>query len=144
MAQKSVPTYFIWRPTGGADNKQLSQERGWGERSKIGKTNTGDVIKAKWQAQCENDWRVSSYLLLLGFQYQRHRKHIRCFSFRRLIRTNCYLYLMRIKIGLKRLIYRQTALNKQLRRIRRVQSLYETADNYVSEKANVWNHSFIF
>lgn len=52
------------------------------KRSKTEKTNRGDVIRAKWQALCEKDWRVYSYLLLPGFQYQHHRKHIRCFSFR--------------------------------------------------------------
>lgn len=68
--QKSVPTYIIWKLTGGADNKQLSPEhsRGW-RKSKLEKTNMGDVIKAKWQVLCEKDWRVSSYLLLPGFQY---------------------------------------------------------------------------
>lgn len=85
--QKCVPTYIIWKLTSGADNKQLSPEhREEGtkkkKRSKTEKTNRGDVIRAKWQALCEKDWRVYSYLLLPGFQYQHHRKHIRCFSFR--------------------------------------------------------------
>lgn len=40
------------------------------------KKQMSDVIKAKWQALCEKDWRVYSYLLLPGFQYQHHRTHM--------------------------------------------------------------------
>lgn len=65
---------IIPRAQGGGNKKK--------KRSKTEKTNRGDVIRAKWQALCEKDWRVYSYLLLPGFQYQHHRKHIRCFSFR--------------------------------------------------------------
>lgn len=50
------------------------------KRSKRVKTNMSDVIKVKWQALCETDWRVYSYLLLPRFQYQHHRKHW-CFPF---------------------------------------------------------------
>lgn len=74
--QTSGPTYIIWKLTGRADNKQLSSEHEGGrkrkgkKKSKLETTNMSDVIKAKWQALCEKDWRVYSYLLSPGFQYQ--------------------------------------------------------------------------
>lgn len=107
-------TYIIWKLTGGADNKQLSPEHGGRKKSKIGKTNTGDVIKAKWQALCEKDWRVYSYLLLPGFQYQHHREHIRCFPFHWLTHKEKPALFEENENTTKRLIYRQTPLNKQL------------------------------
>lgn len=66
-----------------------------------------DVIKAKWQA---TDWRVYSYLLLPGFQYQHHRKHIRCFRQRE---AQTAAPSDKTQDTTKRLIYRQTLLNKQ-------------------------------
>lgn len=87
------------------------------KKSKIEKTNMSDVIKAKWQALCEKDWRVYSYLLLPGFQYQHHRKHIRCFPFHQLTHKEKHklpALFDENENATKRLIYRQTPLNKQL------------------------------
>lgn len=61
------------------ENDRDKRKRKRGKRSKRLKTNMSDVIDVKWQALCETNWRVYPYLLLPTFQYQHHRKHIRCF-----------------------------------------------------------------
>lgn len=115
--QKSVFTYIIWKLTGGGRQQTIIPGARGGKKSKIVKTNTGDVIKAKWQALCEKDWRVYSYLLLPGFQYQHHRNHIRCFPFHWLTHKETHKLPALFDENnntTKRLIYRQTPLNKQL------------------------------
>lgn len=71
-----------------------------------------DVIEAKWQALREKDWRVYSYLLSPGFQYQYHRKHMHQLTHKEEKKSPSLLD--QNENATKRLIYRQILVNKQL------------------------------